>query len=564
MNHSDSWLVLDTETSGLNTPIYVVEIAAQKMRGWERDGDPFRVFLNHDVPIEPQAEAIHGYSREYLRKNGIPPLEAHAQFRSYAGEAPLVAFNISYDWDRALVPEYQRLGCPTSGKKGFCAMTLSRRTIAGVSNYKLETLKDQFGLNSSRSHQGRNDVETLCALLEKIIAPKLYNAGIIGFDSIAQFSRRTPVALCLEEVNGAGDAVWYCLDAQNQTQGPYTAATLRSWIRQSVCYVWREGMAQWATSSDLPEFAPVVAPKKTRAKKVKKPCDRPKVDGADELSRWTAELIGICKGVMADGVVSEDEFHAMQNWFMCCPCIHLFPLSVVAEKIEMILLDGVVTPSELDEFKRTLGTFLELTAQSIAERPSIAVLKDTDHYEVINLEQGTKQWLAWRHGGIGASDAPTILGENPWKDADTLLLEKRGAVRASKPNAAMALGTALEPQARRRFISQSGIVVQPACLQSLRYEWLRASVDGISADGKSVAELKCGESVYRRTAQGGCVPHYYYGQLQHILAITGLPSIHFFCHFPGQRDILLNVKRDDAYIERLLVAEYSFWQQVLA
>jgi hypothetical protein len=49
----ESWLVVDTETDGLIEPVQVVEIAAQRMRGWQRDGEAFRVLLNHDVPIDP-------------------------------------------------------------------------------------------------------------------------------------------------------------------------------------------------------------------------------------------------------------------------------------------------------------------------------------------------------------------------------------------------------------------------------------------------------------------------------------------------------------------------------
>ncbi len=37
-----NWILLDTETTGLTGPIYVVELAAQRMRGWEPDGEPFQ------------------------------------------------------------------------------------------------------------------------------------------------------------------------------------------------------------------------------------------------------------------------------------------------------------------------------------------------------------------------------------------------------------------------------------------------------------------------------------------------------------------------------------------
>jgi len=183
-------------------------------------------------------------------------------------------------------------------------------------------------------------------------------------------------------------------------------------------------------------------------------------------------------------------------------------------------------------------------------------------YTIVNLEQGTPAWLAWRGQGIGASDAPTIMGENPWKSAAQLLKEKCEG-KSGGPNAAMARGTALEPEARKRYESRSGVCVVPACLQSVKHEWLRASVDGLCVKGSAVVEIKCGESVYRNSSMTRKVPDYYVGQLQHILAVTDLPSIDFWCYLPGRPEVHLKMSRDDGYIQRLLEAEALFWQQIV-
>tara|TARA_Y100001933_G_C18925625_1_gene533007 strand:- start:89 stop:253 length:165 start_codon:yes stop_codon:yes gene_type:complete len=45
------WVILDTETTGLTPPIYVVEVAAQRMVGTEPDGEPFSCLINHDIEI---------------------------------------------------------------------------------------------------------------------------------------------------------------------------------------------------------------------------------------------------------------------------------------------------------------------------------------------------------------------------------------------------------------------------------------------------------------------------------------------------------------------------------
>jgi len=111
------------------------------------------------------------------------------------------------------------------------------------------------------------------------------------------------------------------------------------------------------------------------------------------------------------------------------------------------------------------------------------------HYTIVNLQQGTREWLAWRRRGIGTSDAPTIMGENPWKSTEYLLQEKCEGRRCGS-NAAMAKGMELEPVARERYESKIGISVVPACLQSVKYEWLRASVDGLATDGNTIYPVK--------------------------------------------------------------------------
>ena len=50
-------------------------------------------------------------------------------------------------------------------------------------------------------------------------------------------------------------------------------------------------------------------------------------------------------------------------------------------------------------------------------------------YLIDDLEQGSREWHAWRKGVIGASDAPKIMGENPWGSRSSLLDEKLGLVR---------------------------------------------------------------------------------------------------------------------------------------
>lgn len=184
-------------------------------------------------------------------------------------------------------------------------------------------------------------------------------------------------------------------------------------------------------------------------------------------------------------------------------------------------------------------------------------------FSYVNLEQGTQSWLDWRFEGIGASDAPAIMGENPWKSRTKLMREKRERKKV-KLNAAMRRGTELEPVARERYENKFGLKVSPACLQSNQHPWMRASVDGISACGNTVIEIKCGEGAYWVSSATGQVPDYYMGQLQHILSVTGLSAIDYWCFVPDKQEILIRVERDEAYIQRLIALEKAFWDEFQA
>ena len=94
------WLLLDTETTGIHPPIFVVELAAQRMRGWLPEGPAFRRLLNQNAVIPPEASRVHGYTREILERDGEPASEVYAEFAAYAADRPLAMDPTSWTGDR--------------------------------------------------------------------------------------------------------------------------------------------------------------------------------------------------------------------------------------------------------------------------------------------------------------------------------------------------------------------------------------------------------------------------------------------------------------------------------
>jgi putative phage-type endonuclease len=189
-------------------------------------------------------------------------------------------------------------------------------------------------------------------------------------------------------------------------------------------------------------------------------------------------------------------------------------------------------------------------------------MMDRSPYVVVDLEQGSDAWHEWRRQGIGASEAPTILGENPWRTAEQFFEVRCGLLKRKPATKSMALGTALEPQARRAFEIAVGEAFVPICVESVKFPWMHASLDGMSWDDKRVVEIKCGSRIYRESAMFRRVPRQCVGQLQHILAVTGLPEIDFWSYWPKCKPVHLRVARDEAYIRRLIETEQSIWTRI--
>jgi putative phage-type endonuclease len=181
-----------------------------------------------------------------------------------------------------------------------------------------------------------------------------------------------------------------------------------------------------------------------------------------------------------------------------------------------------------------------------------------------DIEQGSSFWIEWRMSVIGSSEAAAIMGENPWKSRHDLFQEKTGKIAPFSGNFHTRRGTRLEPLARDLFEKKFGFSVPPAVLQSSIRPWQAASVDGIDFKRKIVVEIKCGKRAYEYTASTGRVPDYNFGQLQHILSVTGFEWIEYVSYSPESQPIFLKIRRDENYIARMLIHEEIFKNDLAA
>ena len=159
---------------------------------------------------------------------------------------------------------------------------------------------------------------------------------------------------------------------------------------------------------------------------------------------------------------------------------------------------------------------------------------------IVKLVQGSPEWHAHRAQYRNASETAIVMGESPWQ-TPYQLWELRTGRRQPEVNAAMARGTALEPQARAAYEVLTGHVMQPLVLVEGDYS---ASLDGLTFEGDLLLEIKCpvkgkDSMLWQQVAQGG-IPAHYRWQLEHQFLVSKAAKGHLYV-FDGADGMLLEV-----------------------
>jgi len=188
--------------------------------------------------------------------------------------------------------------------------------------------------------------------------------------------------------------------------------------------------------------------------------------------------------------------------------------------------------------------------------------------KVINLEQNTPEWLHWRTGGIGASEAAAIIGKNPYQTAYELFRVKAGFDKpddlSKNPN--VIRGNREEEGNRSRIEDKYGMVLLPLCGEHSEHPWMRVSLDGVSSVDGTVVELKApSENVYHEIAKNKWNSKsviMYAIQVQHQLAVTEGDRGLLVFSYQGH-DLEFPIKAKKSFQDKLIRAEETFWNAVM-
>jgi hypothetical protein len=176
---------------------------------------------------------------------------------------------------------------------------------------------------------------------------------------------------------------WYYLDELNNRYGPVGADVLISMRQEGRdVMIFCSGMAGWTPLSDAEQIAHrefvIDTPTPSRSSR-----NYGRL-AADDIS----ELRGLCQGILADGVLVQQEVEYLLSWLEARPAlINAWPCKILHKRVSAVLRDGCVTQEESSSLRvlvqRMLQPTLDLPKEENTE-PS--VLFDSPPPEIIFAE----------------------------------------------------------------------------------------------------------------------------------------------------------------------------------
>lgn len=167
-NEAEQYAVVDVETTGLSyRDDRIIEIGAIIVdnRGVQAEFDRL-IKIDGNIPSE--ISSLTGITDAMLLDSGVDEAVALRELLGFIGNTPIVMHNMAFDMNflrRGLI----RCGLPILTNKVTDTVTLAKRLLDEVDNFKLTTLAQYFQIVPEGAHRSINDCITTMKVFNKLI-----------------------------------------------------------------------------------------------------------------------------------------------------------------------------------------------------------------------------------------------------------------------------------------------------------------------------------------------------------------------------------------------------------
>jgi putative phage-type endonuclease len=185
-------------------------------------------------------------------------------------------------------------------------------------------------------------------------------------------------------------------------------------------------------------------------------------------------------------------------------------------------------------------------------------------YEILDLIQGSPDWLRARMEHVTASNVPAVLGISPYKTAYQYANELLSGAAEEDDGKAFLYqqGHAIEAAAREWGRANLGIEIEPAVVRSLYQKYLMASLDGMDEKKGIVFEAKYVGRDALHEIKSGLIKEHHKAQIQAQLLVTGFEMAIYFAMDPDGNAAVVDIARDEGFGRRIHNEVDEFWRGI--
>lgn len=181
-----NFISFDLETTGFIAGVdQITEIAAVKFVNGEAQG-VYSTLVNPQRSIPEEVQRITGITPEMVM--GKPTIDGLLDsFADFCGDDIVVAHNANFDF-QFLQSDIQKF--ESQAPKGFVldTLSLSRKAIPGLMNYKLGTIVQHLKISTEVFHRAQHDATYCGYLFKNIIERMTVNGQMPSLETLIQLS----------------------------------------------------------------------------------------------------------------------------------------------------------------------------------------------------------------------------------------------------------------------------------------------------------------------------------------------------------------------------------------
>jgi CRISPR-associated protein Cas2 len=163
----EKYVVIDIETTGLSElENEIIEIGAILICG-KQIKQEFHSLVKCRAKIPPKIQNLTGISDEMLLNEGNDLSIVIKNFLEFVGNYSIISHNAVFDYGFIRMA-CKRLDLPLFSNPSTDTLSLARRKIVDIDNYKLGTLTEHFGIKVSNPHRSISDCIATYQIYEKL------------------------------------------------------------------------------------------------------------------------------------------------------------------------------------------------------------------------------------------------------------------------------------------------------------------------------------------------------------------------------------------------------------